>query len=123
MWRRIVCTEKQSGNQTPAMNATREVAAARIKAAKGNEEPIGRNIALTTKKTAGTLEEIGNDNDIGLVISGAGFDPCLPLAHIVGCPEICVPVSPTDLQTAEFVEQKEVYHASDGIGAVHSGGA
>src|SRR5438046_2173824 len=69
--------------------------------------------------TTGKLPEIGDDNDIGLVISRPGFDPCLPLTHIVGGSQVCIPVTPPDLQTTEFVDQKEVDYAGDGIGAIH----
>jgi len=75
----------------------REISAAIIKSAKGNEIPIGRNIAVTAEKATGALPEIGNDHDIGLVISRAGFNPCLPLAHVIGRAEICVSVSAPNL--------------------------
>src|SRR5439155_3700814 len=44
----------------------------------------------------------------------------LPLAHVIGCSQVCVPVTAPDLQTTEFVDQKEVDHASNGVGAIHS---
>src|SRR5438067_8681387 len=126
MWRRGVCAEKQTRDQTathePSIVA-REVSAAIIKPSPFSKIPVGRNIAVAAEKTAGALEEIGNDHDISFVISGAGFQPCFPLAHVIGCPNICVPVSAPNLQATEFVEQKEVNHAGDRIGAVHSRGA
>src|SRR6184192_2312097 len=126
MWRRSICAEEQTGNQTathePSIVA-RVVSAAVIEPAKANEIPVGRNVTVAAEKTAGALEEIGNDHDISFVISGAGFQPCFPLAHVIGCPKICVPVSAPNLQATEFVEQKEVNHAGDRIGAVHSRGA
>ena len=75
------------------------------------------------KTPAGALPEIGNDHNVGLVISGAGFDPCLPLAHFIGRSHVCVSVSAPDLQAAEFVDQEEVDHAGDRVGAIHSRGA
>src|SRR5206468_3711438 len=66
---------------------------------------------------------IGNDHDISLVIAGAGFDPCLPLAHLIGGSEVCVPVSPPNLESTEFVYQKEVDHTRYGVRAIHSRGA
>src|SRR2546423_8749194 len=126
MWRRSVCAEEQTGNQTathePSIVA-REISAAIIEPSPFSEIPVGRNIAVAAENTTRALPEIGNDHDIGLVISGAGFDPCLPLTHVIGCPEICVPVSPSNLQAAELVDQEEVDHASDRIGSVHSRGA
>src|SRR5262249_44963844 len=65
------------------------------------------------------LPEIGDDNDIGLVISRPGLDPCLPLTHVVGRSEVCVPVTPPDLQTSELVYQKEVDHAGYSVRAIH----
>src|SRR5436305_6095294 len=126
MWRRSICAEEQAGNQTathePSIVA-RVVSAAVIEPAKANEIPVGRNVTVAAEKTAGALEEIGNDHDISFVISGAGFQPCFPLAHVIGCPKICVPVSAADLQAAEFVDQEEVDHACDRVRAVHSRGA
>src|SRR4026209_1295276 len=126
MWRRRVCAEEQTGDQTdtrePA-NVAREISAAIIKSAKANEIPIGRNIAVTAEKATGALPEIGNDHDIGLVISRAGFNPCLPLAHVIGRAEICVSVSAPNLQATEFVNQEEVDHAGNRVRSVHSRGA
>ena len=81
----------------------RLVSAAIIESAPLSEIPVGRNITVTAEKTPGALPEIGNDHDIGFIISGARFDPCLPLAHVIGRAQVCVPVSPPNLQTAEFV--------------------
>src|SRR5205823_12982787 len=74
-------------------------------------------------QAAGTFPEIGNDYDIGLVIARAGLDPCLPFTHVVGCSEVRVPITTPDLQPTELVDQKEVNHAGDGVGAVHRRGA
>src|SRR6266704_5544953 len=122
MRRRCVCAEKQTGNQTATATTaivTREVPAARIKTAKGVEIPIAGNIAVATENATGALPEIGNDNDIGLIVSCAGFDPSFPLTHVVGSSHVCVPISPSDFQTPEFVDQEEVNHARDRIGSVH----
>ena len=80
---------------------------------------VSRQVPVRTEKAASTLPEIGDDNDIGLVISRPGFDPCLPFAHDVGCSEICVPITAPDLQSTELVDQKEVDHAGDRVGAIH----
>src|SRR5438876_6144351 len=76
---------------------------------------VSRQVPVTTKQAARTLPEISNDYDIGLVISSAGFDPCLPFAHVVGRSEVRVPVTPPDLHPTELVDQKEVDHAGDRI--------
>src|SRR6266704_1983024 len=95
--------EKQPGNQATVLHAAREIPAACVEPPKGNKEAVGRNIPVTAENPAGALPEIGNNNNIGLVITGAGFQPCLPLAHVVGGSEVCVPICSADLQAAEFV--------------------
>src|SRR4029453_11300962 len=80
-------------------------------------------IPVSAEKTAGTLPEISNNHDVRLVVSGACFEPCLPLAHVVGCSQVCVPVTPPDLQTTELLDKKKNDHHGDRVGAVHSRGA
>src|SRR5438046_4847138 len=75
---------------------------------------------VAAEKAAGALPEIGNDHNVGLIISRAGFQPRLPLAHIVRRSEVCVPVTAPYLQPTELVYQKEVDHAGDRVGAIHS---
>src|SRR6266446_1856425 len=126
MWRRRVYAEEQTGDQTGTgrtSKVTREVSAASIGSSKPVEIPVGRNIAVGAEKTACALPEIGNDHDICFVVSGASFQPRLPFAHVIGRSEICVSVSAPDLKAAEFVKQKEVDHACDRVGSVHSRGA
>src|SRR5882724_12504446 len=123
MRRRIAVAEKQSGNQTATLNATREIAAAVIKSAKRNKEAVGRNVAVATEQASSALIEIGDHHDVRLVIASAGFQPRFPFTHIIGRSHVCVPVRATDLQTAEFVDQEEVDHASDRVGTVDSRGA
>src|SRR5438552_18911462 len=111
MRRRRAFTEKQTRNQAATASTapvTREVSAARIKSTKRTEIPIGRNVAVATENATGALPEIGNDNDIGFIVSCAGLDPCFPLAHVIGSAEICVPVGASDFQAAEFVDQEDV---------------
>src|SRR5438270_10571451 len=114
--------EKQAREQAFTPNAAGEVTTARIESSEAREIPVGRNVAVPAKEAVQALPEIGNDHDIGLVISGASFQPGLPFAHLIGSSQVCVPVLPTDLQTAEFVDQEEVDHAGDRIGAIHSRG-
>src|SRR6266478_8127944 len=123
MWRRRVCAEEQTGDQTGtgrSSKVTREVSAASIDSSKPVEIPVTRKKAVSAEKTACALPEISNDHDICFVVSGAGFDPCLPFAHVIGRSEICVPVSAPDLQIAELMNQKEVDHAGDRVGTIHS---
>src|SRR5215470_18064365 len=80
-------------------------------------------MAVPAKKATSALPEIGNHYDISLVISSTGFQPCFPLAHVVGCSQVCVPIAAPDLQATEFVDQEEVDHASHCIRTIHSRGA
>src|SRR6266550_6321496 len=126
MWRRGVCAEEQTGDLTDTSepsNVAREISAAVIESAPFSEIPVGRNVTVAAEKATGKLPEIGNDHNIGLVVSGARLDPCLPLAHIIGCSHVCVPVSTPDLQPTEFVEQEEVHHTRDRVRSIHSRGA
>ena len=59
----------------------------------GVKKPLAEMSRSATEHAASALPEISNHNDVGLVIAGAGFDPCLPLAHLVGSSHVCVPVS------------------------------
>src|SRR5262249_48976708 len=100
MWRRGVYAEEQTRDQTgtaTTSDVTREVTAAIINSAKPVEITVGRNIAVAAENATSPLEEIGYDNNIGFIISGASFDPCLPLAHIIGCAKIGIAVSAPDL--------------------------
>src|SRR5216684_3979258 len=123
MRRRRAFTEKQTGNQAATATTaivTREVSAACVKTAKGVEIAVGRNVTVATENTTGPLPEIGNDNDIGFIVSCASLDPGFPLTHVIGSAEICVPVGTSDFQAAEFVDQEEVNYARDRVRPVHS---
>src|SRR5260370_6815249 len=123
MWRRRVCAEEQTGDQTGTgrtSKVTREVSAASIDSSKPVEIPVTRKKAVSAEKTACALPEIGNDHNIGLVVSGAGFDPCLPFAHVIGRSEICLPVSAPAFPTAELMNKKQFYHPSDRFGTLHT---
>src|SRR5882724_7621552 len=123
MWRWGLIAEKQPRYQTGTCHAAREIAAARIKSAELHEIPVRRNIAVATENATGALPEIGNDHDISFVVSGAGFNPCFPLAHVIGRSHVCISVSAPNLQAAEFVNQEEVDHAGDRVRSIHSRGA
>src|SRR5262249_15527989 len=89
--------EKHARKQTAAAHAAGKITAAIIKSTKGNKESIGRNVPVSAEKTTSALPEIGNDNDICLVVARAGFDPCLPLTHVVGGAQIRIAVLPANL--------------------------
>src|SRR5216110_3120831 len=112
--------EKHFREQAEHSNAARFSRDASVDATPGCLKGVTGNVPVTAEEAAGTLPEVGNDHNVGLVISGASFQPCLPLAHIVGGSQVCVPVTAPDLQTTEFVDQKEVDHASNGVGAIYS---
>src|SRR5207249_3586260 len=101
----------------------RFIPATSLESAKRNKESVGRKIAVAAKEAASALPEIGNHYDVSLVISSTSFQPCFPLAHVVGCSQVCVPVRPSNLQATELVDQEEVDHARDRVGTIHSGGA
>src|SRR6266705_5252033 len=115
--------EEQFRDQAAAVHATRFVAAALVESAKWDEIPIGRNVAVTAEDTVETLPEIGNDYDIGLVISGAGFDVCLPVTHLIGRAQVCVSVSAPNLEPTEFVDQEVVDHTGNRVSSVNGRGA
>jgi hypothetical protein len=122
--RRRVRTEKQFWDQAAEIykpsNAARFIRATSIDPTPGYLKGVTGKIPVTAKDAAGTLPEIGNDHNVGLIITRAGFQPCLPLAHIIRRSEICVPVTAPDLEPAELVYQKEVDDAGNGVGAIHS---
>ena len=118
--RQAARAEKHAREQAAAANATREIPTALIKSAEGNKESVCRNVAVRAEEATSALPEIGDNNNVCLVIADAGFQPCLPFAHVVGGSQICVPVSSSDLQTTESVDQEEVDHARHCIGTVNS---
>src|SRR5262249_26972846 len=101
MWWRGIRTEKQLRNQAKTWQ-TSHIRSAKINCSPRNQERVTRNVAVATVKS-GTIVEIGNNNDIGFVISRAGFYPTLPLTHVVGRSQVCVSVASTDLKATELV--------------------
>src|SRR5215472_15115217 len=96
-------SEEQPGKQPTALHTAREVAAARIKASERYKESIPREVTVAAENATKALPEIGDHNDIGLVIARASLDPCLPLTHFVGSAHVRVPISTANFQTAELV--------------------
>src|SRR6266481_645315 len=93
--------KKKAREQAPALHAARKIAATCFNPAKRNEEPVGGNVPVAAEDTVEALPEIGNHNDVGLVITGPSFDPCLPFTHLIGSSQVAVPVCASNLQTAE----------------------
>src|SRR4029453_3005391 len=109
--RRSLVTEKQSGDQAEAGNAARKTPAAIIDPSEGYKKPVAEKVAVPGENAIETLPEIGHHHDISLIITGAGFDPRLPLTHLIGCSQVRVPIGASNFKTTEFLYQKEVTHA------------
>src|SRR6476469_3587687 len=103
-------TEKHTWTQAAELNAAREIDAASIKSAPGNLKGVTGQVPIGAEDATGSLPKIGNDHNLGFIISSAGFDPCLPLTHVIRGSQVRVSVAPTDLQPTEFVDQKEINH-------------
>src|SRR6266496_3696652 len=99
--RRTSGAEKHFREQAEHSNAARFSHDASIDPTPGYLKGVTGKIPVTAKDAAGTLPEIGNDDNVGLIITRAGFQPRLPLAHIVGCSQVCVSVAAPDLQPTE----------------------
>src|SRR5881394_3002059 len=91
-------TEKHTWTQAAELNAAREIGAANVKSAPRDLKSVTGQVPIGAEEAAGALPEIRNDHDFGLIVSGAGFDPCLPVAHIVRRSQIRVPVTAPDFQ-------------------------
>ena len=80
------------------------------------------NVAVTTVD-GGPIVGIGNDHDIGLVISRPGNHPRLGLACVIGGAQVRIANTASNLQTTEFVFQKDVEHTGHRIAAINGRGA
>src|SRR5712692_9918285 len=94
--------EKDAREQAAARNAARKVPAAVIESPKRYLKPVTGELPVRAEEAAGAFPEIGNHHNVGLVVSRAGFYPCLPFAHVVGGTQVCVPVAPPNLQPTEL---------------------
>src|SRR6476660_7847533 len=113
-------TEKHFREQAEHSNAARFFHDATIESPPRYLKGVTGNVPVAAKEASSPLPEIGNDHNVGLVIAGASFQPRLPLSHIVRRSKVCVPVTASNLQAAEFVDQKEVDHAGNRVGAIYS---
>src|SRR5439155_18628350 len=119
VWRRRVRTEKQARNQAEASDAAGKIRTAKIKSTPIKRLRVTGNVAVATVNSS-PIVGIGNDHDIGLVIPGAGNHPRLHLARVIGGAQVCVPNTAADLETTEFVSQKDVDYTCHRIAAIKS---
>src|SRR5437667_10016757 len=80
------------------------------------------NVAVATVDS-GPIVGVGNDHDIGLVISRSGNHPRLELACVIRGAQVCGANTSSNLQTTEFVFQKDIEHPGNRLAAINSGGA
>ena len=80
------------------------------------------NVAVATVD-GGPIVGIGDDHDIGLVISRPGNHPCFRLACVIGGAQVRVANTASNLQTTEFVFQKDIEHTRHRIAAINRRGA
>src|SRR5438270_10166282 len=95
------------------------IATAPISAAKSYRVPVASKIAVTAENGA-PIVGIGNDQDVGFVISRACLQPCLIFARIIGSSHVGVSPRASDLEAAEFVDQDDVEHTRNRVGSVNS---
>src|SRR5438552_5152762 len=98
------------------------IATAPITAAKSYRVPVASKVAVTAENGA-PIVSIGNDQDVGFVVSRACLQPCLIFVRIIGSSHVGVPNRASDLEAAEFVYQDDVEHTRDCVGSVNSGSA
>src|SRR6266513_4620189 len=117
MWRRRVRAEKQARYQPSTANRP------------GSNPTIIKSTPIKRIRVAGNaavaavdgspIVGIGNDYNIGLVISRAGDHKRLHLARVVGRAYVCVPNTSAELETTEFVSQKDIDHTCHGVAAIN----
>src|SRR5437762_10526348 len=131
MRRRRVPTKKQLRNQSKALRSlgvaeraddAGKIPTAIIKSAPWVLVRVTGNVAVATVD-GGPIVGIGNDHDIGLVISRPGNQPRLDLACVIGGAKVGIADTASDLQTTEFVFQKDVEHTGYRIAAINGRGA
>src|SRR5436189_5436647 len=80
------------------------------------------NVAVATVDS-GPIVGIGNVHDIGLVFSRSGNHPRLELACVIRGAKVGIADTASDLQTTEFVFQKDIEHTGHRIAAINGRGA
>src|SRR5947207_1406663 len=86
-------TEKHFREQAEHSNAARFSRGATIESPPRCLKGVTGNVPVAAEKASSTFPEIGNDHNVGLTITRAGFEPRLPLTHIVGRSQVCVSVA------------------------------
>ena len=122
MWRRRLRAEKQARNQAERSDGAGEICTARIKSAPANSVRITANETVAIVD-GGTIVKIGNDHDIGLIISHTSFEPTFPLGCIVGGTHVCVPITASDLKPSKSVHQKDIDHTGYCVATIKGRGA
>src|SRR5438552_132422 len=132
MGRRRVPTKKQLRDQSKASewrlwvaewaDEARKIPTAMIESAPSVLVRVTGNVAVATID-GGPIVGVGNDHDIGLVISRAGNHPCFRLACVIGGAQVRIANTASDLQTTEFVFQKDIEHTGHRIAAINGRGA
>src|SRR5436190_17516637 len=130
MGRRRVSTKKQFRDQSKAVwslvvkraDDAGKIRTAIIKSAPRKLVRVTGNVAVTTID-GGPIVGIGNDHNIGLVISRAGNHPRLELACVIGGTQVGIANTASNLHITEFVFQEDVEHTGHRIAAVNGGGA
>src|SRR5438094_5942653 len=109
VWRRNSNVRIQNEDSYIGINLARFIGATGIAPAKGYRLRVTGNIAVGAVNSL-PIVGIGNDKDVGLVISRTCYQPSLCLARIIGGTQIRIADTAADLETAEFVFQKNVDH-------------
>src|SRR4029077_7713057 len=99
-----------------------KIPTAKIKSAPGSLVRVTGNVAVATIDS-GPIVGIGNDHDIGLVISRPGNHPGLEFSRVIGGDQVGAANTAPDLQTTEFVFQKDIEHTGYRIAAINGRGA
>src|SRR5947207_3529487 len=94
--------EGVSATGSASHNFTRAIAAPSITASEWYCLRIASKVAVAAENGVTTVA-IGNDNDVGFVISSACNQPRLGFARVIGSSQIGVPNCASDLKASEFV--------------------
>jgi len=88
------------------------------------KKPWKRYRRSRTEKTAGALEEIGNNNDVSLGHRRGGrFDSMPPIRPFVGSSQICCSHKSLRFPARGICGPGRIDHTRDGVGTVHGRGA
>src|SRR6476660_5247136 len=122
VWRRNSNVRIQNEDSYVSINLARPIGAAKINASPWYSLRIASKVAVTGENGL-PIVGIGNDQDIGFVISRAGNHPGFCLARIIGGAQVRIANTAAQLETAEFVFQKNIDHTCHRIAAINGRGA